>query len=42
MVSTLFFMHKSTGEFWDKDRFVILVLMSLFCMHKTTDEGWDR
>ena len=34
-------MHKCTGEFWDKERLVILVLMSLFCMHKTTDEGWD-
>ena len=26
----------TTGEVWDPQRLVILVLKSLFCMHKTT------
>ena len=39
--STLFWMHKTTGEVWDPWRLVILVLITLFCMHKTTGEVWD-
>ena len=31
---------KTTGDVFDPQRLVILVLKSLFCMHKATGEGW--
>ena len=36
-----FCMHKITGEVWDPQRLVILVLKSSFCKQKTTGEGWN-
>ena len=32
--------EKTTGDVFDTQRLVILVLKSLFCMHKATGEGW--
>ena len=32
--------EKTTGDVFDPQRLVILVLKSLFCMHKATGEGW--
>ena len=32
--------EKPTGDVFDTQRLVILVLKSLFCMHKATGEGW--
>ena len=30
-----------TGEVWDPQRLVIIVLKSSFCKQKTTGEGWN-
>ena len=32
--------EKTTGDVFDPQRLLILVLKSLFCMHKATGEGW--
>ena len=32
---------KTTGEVWDPQRVVILVLITMVCMHQTTSEVWD-
>ena len=32
--------EKTTGDVFDTQKLVILVLKSLFCMHKATGEGW--
>ena len=32
---------KTTGEVFDPQKLVILVLKSPFCMHKATGEAWD-
>ena len=35
-------MHpKTTGEGWDPERLVFLMLRTLFCMHKTAGEVWN-
>ena len=33
---------KTTGEVWDQQRLVILMLITLFFMHKTTSEVRDK
>ena len=36
------FRAQATGVVWDRQRLLILVLITLFCTHKATGVVWDR